>query len=112
MALIAKGNKIIMDAYDYGVQLPFDITGAKFNPTDKMRFEIRKSKDSEILLSKDYSNELDSVDKFRFFLELTQEESSKIAPNNYIYYVRYIVEGNVRDTVASGEEFKVKNGNG
>ena len=38
-----KGNKIIMDAYDYGIQLPFDITGVTFAPTDKMKFELKKS---------------------------------------------------------------------
>lgn len=112
MALIAKGNKIIMDAYDYGIQLPFDITGAEFNPTDKMRFEIKKSKDSEAIFTKDFSNELDSTSKFRFFLELTQDESSNIAPNNYVYFVKYVKEGTVQDTIVSGEDFKVKNGNG
>ena len=112
MAFITKGNKIIMDAYDYGIQLPFDITGVTFAPTDKMKFELKKSKDSETLLSKEFSNELDLTNKFRFFLELTQEESRNIAPGNYVYFVRYLKNDVIQDTVVSGEEFKVKNGNG
>lgn len=111
MAFITKGNRIIMDAYDYGVQLPFDVTGITFAPTDKMRFEIKKSKDSETLFTKDYLNELDSTTKFRFFLEFTKEESDKIAPSNYVYFVRYLKNDTVKDTVVSGEDFKVITGN-
>lgn len=112
MAFNTKGNKIIMDAYDYGIQLPFDITGAAFAPSDKMRFELKKSEDSEVLLTKEFYNELDSASKFRFFLELNQQEANLIPPANYVYYVRYIKEGTVKDTVVSGEVFKVKKGNG
>ena len=90
MAFLAKGNKITMDTYDYGIQLPFDITGDNFQPIDKMRFELRKSKDSENIISKDYLNELDSTSKFRFFLELTKEESALLTPGNYVYYVKYL----------------------
>ncbi len=112
MAFITKGNKIIMDAYDYGIQLPFDVTGITFAPTDKMRFELKKSKDSETLLTKDFLNELDSTSKFRFFLELTEDESKNITPGNYIYFVRYLKHDTIQDTVVSGETFQIKNGNG
>lgn len=112
MAFITKGNKIIMDAYDYGIQLPFDVTGAIFTPTDKMRFELKKSKDAGVLLTKEFRNELDSTSKFRFFLEFDETESSKIAPGNYIYYVKYLKNDVVRDTIVSGEVFQIKNGNG
>ena len=112
MAFITKGNKIIMDAYDYGIQLPFDVTGVTFAPSDKMRFELKKQKDTETLLTKDFSNELDSTSKFRFFLEFSEEESNKIAPGNYIYYIKYLKNDIVRDTVVSGEVFQIKNGNG
>lgn len=112
MAFITKGNKIIMDAYDYGIQLPFDVTGATFAPTDKMRFELKKSKDSETLLTKEFLNELDSTTKFRFFLEFSEDESKKIAPGNYVYFVRYLKHDIIQDTVVSGEVFQIKNGNG
>lgn len=112
MAFNTKGNKIIMDAYDYGIQLPFDVVGTVFSPADKMRFELKKSEDSEVLITKDFLNELDTPSKFRFFLEFTQQETNLITPGNYVYYVRYVKEGVVRDTVASGEDFKVKKGNG
>lgn len=110
MALIAKGNKITMDVNDYGIQLPFDVTGAVFEPFDKMRFELKKSKDSDVLFSRDYLNELDSTSKFRFFLELTQEESSQITQGNYLYFVKYLRNDIILDTIAS-DDFKVRNGN-
>lgn len=112
MAFITKGNKIIMDAYDFGIQLPFDVTGVTFAITDKMRFELKKSKDSDVLLAKEFRNELDSTSKFRFFLQFDQEESSKIAPGNYIYYIKYLRNDEVLDTIVSGEVFQIKNGNG
>lgn len=111
MAFITKGNKIIMDAYDYGIQLPFDVTGVTFALTDKMRFELKKSKDSDVLFIKEFRNELDNTAKFRFFLEFTQEESNKITPGNYIYYVKYLKDDEVLDTIVSGEAFQIKNGN-
>lgn len=110
MALFAKGNKITMDVNDYGIQLPIDVTGATFALTDKMRFEIKKSKDSDVLFSKDYLNELDNSSKFRFFFELTQEESIQFSPGNYIYFVKYVKDDIVRDTIGS-DDFKVRNGN-
>lgn len=108
MAFIIKGSRITMDAYDYGLQLPIDVEEGEFETTDKMRFELKKSKDSTVLISKDYVNTLTDTAKFRFFLEFTEEESAELPPGNYVYYIRYIKNGELRDTLVSGEDFKIK----
>lgn len=111
MAFEIKGSRITMDAYDYGIQLPFDIEEGEFEATDTMRFELKKSKDSVTLVTKEYTNEIsDNPNLFRFFLEFTKSESEVIPPGNYVYYIIYLKDGDVRDTLVSGETFKIKNG--
>lgn len=110
MAFLTKGTKIIMDAYDYGMQLPFDVEGAAFETTDKMLFELKKYETSLPLISKEYSNEIDSTDLFRFFLDFTKKESESLPPGNYVYYLKYVKDGETRDTIISGEDFKIKKG--
>lgn len=108
MAFLIKGNRITMDAYDYGLQLPIDVEDGTFEPTDKMLFELKKSKDSVPLISKEYVNVLSDTNLFRFFLEFTEKESLELPPGNYVYYVKYIKNGELRDTLVSGEDFKIK----
>lgn len=108
MAFIIKGNRITMDAYDYGMQLPIDVEEGTFESTDKMLFELKKSKDSVAIISKEYTNAVDKEDLFRFFLEFTEKESESLPPGNYVYYIKYIKNGELRDTLVSGEDFKIK----
>ena len=107
MAFKAKGTKIIMDAYDYGIQIPFDISDLEFEDGDTILFEIKKSKDSGAIISKEYTNESTDTDTFRFFLEFTKKESEQLYPGNYVYYLKHIRDGEVRDTLVSGEDFKI-----
>lgn len=108
MAFIAKGTRISMDAYDYGITLPIDVEGTNFEEDDTMLFELKKSSDSNSLIVKEFSNELQSTDLFRFFLEFSKEESESLFPGNYVYYIRYLKDGNVRDTIVDGDDFKIK----
>lgn len=108
MAFNIKGSRIIMDAHDYGLQLPIDVEDGTFEPEDKMLFELKKSKDSAPLISKEYVNTLSDETMFRFFLEFTKNESAELPPGNYVYYIRYIKNGELQDTLVSGEDFKIK----
>lgn len=110
MALLSKGTRITMDYGDYGIQLPIDIDGAVFEDTDTMLFELKKSKNSCPIIKKEYTNTSDDNNLFRFFLEFTKKESQAIPPGNYVYYITYLKNGDVRDTIVSGESFKIKNG--
>lgn len=108
MAFNIKGSRITMDAYDYGLQLPIDVEEGTFEETDKMLFELKKSKDSAPLISKEYINTLSDTSLFRFFLEFTENESAALPPGNYVYYIKYKKNGELRDTLVSGEDFKIK----
>lgn len=108
MAFNIKGSRITMDAYDYGLQLPIDVEEGTFEAGDKMLFELKKSKDSVALISKEYINTLSDTNLFRFFLEFTEKESAALPPGNYVYYIKYIKNGELRDTLVSGEDFRIK----
>lgn len=108
MALIAKGTRIFMDYADYGITLPIDVEGTDFEATDTMIFELKKSSDSPSIITKEFTNELESTSLFRFFLEFSKKEAESLFPGNYVYYVRYLKDGDVRDTVIDGDDFKIK----
>lgn len=110
MAFITKGNKIIMDAYDFGLQLPFDISNLEFEENDKIVFELKKSKNSNTIIRKEFSNRSTDKNTFRFFLEFTKNDTENLYPGNYVYYLKHIRDDEVRNTLISGEDFKIKNG--
>ena len=110
MAFITKGNKIIMDAYDFGLQLPFDISNLEFEENDKIVFELKKSKNSNIIIRKEFSNRSTDKNTFRFFLEFTKNDAEYLYPGNYVYYLKHIRDDEIRNTLISGEYFKIKNG--
>lgn len=109
MALKAKGTKITMDAYDFGQILPFELTELSLEPGDQIIFELRKSKDTAPLIIKTYNNENADTTSFQFFLSFTQKETSYLFPGNYVYYLRHLRNGELRDTLVTAEQFKIKN---
>ena len=109
MALLAKGTQITMDYGDYGIQLAIDVEGAIFEDIDTMLFKLKKSKNSRSIIKKEYTNEYNGNNLFRFFLDFTKKESQSIPPGNYVYYIVYLKDGEARHTIVSGESFKIKN---
>ena len=107
MALEGKGTRITMDYGDYGIQLPFDITDMDYEEGDIILFELRKSTKTGVILTKEYTNESATEDTFRFFLEFTKKESEGLYPGNYVYYLKHIRDGEIKDTLVSGESFKI-----
>lgn len=110
MAFETKGTKIMMDAYDYGLQLPFEISEIDFESNDKILFELKKDKNSGVIVSKEYSNQSTTDGLVRVFLEFTKKESEGLHPGNYVYYLKHIREDQVRDTLVLGEDFQIRNG--
>lgn len=108
MALKGKGTRITMDYGDYGIQLPFDITDMDYEEGDTILFELRKSTKSGVILAKEYTNASTTEDIFRFFLEFTKKESESLYPGNYVYYLKHIRDGEIKDTLISGESFSIK----
>lgn len=107
MALEGKGTRITMNYGDYGIQLPFDITDIDYEEGDIILFELRKSTKTGVILAKEYKNQETTEGIFRFFLEFTKKESEGLYPGNYVYYLRHIRDGEIKDTLVSGESFKI-----
>ena len=107
MALVGKGTRITMDYGDYGIQLPFDITDMDYEEGDTILFELRKSAKSGVVMTKEYTNMSTTEGTFRFFLEFTEKESKSLYPGNYVYYLKHMRDGELQDTIVSGENFKI-----
>ena len=108
MALLAEGRKILMNEGDYGVDLPFTMTGFEFEPNDKFLFSITKKGGTSKVLEKEYKNLTGDMTQFAFALSFTKEESSKLNKGVYDYSLVFLREdANIRSTVVSNEEFRV-----
>lgn len=109
MALKSEGRKILMNKGDYGIDLPFTMTGFEFEPDDKFLFILTKNNGNNQLLEKTYSNLAeDAVSQFAFALSFTKEESLKLDKGSYAYSLIFLRDdANIRSTIVSNEEFRV-----
>lgn len=108
MAINSTVSKITMDAYDFGIQLPFIFSEFPFEEGDKLLFELKKNEYSSPIIEKTFDNDYENMDIFVFSLDFTQKESAKIPPGNYLYYIKLIRNDEVKDTFLS-DEFIIKN---
>ena len=108
MALKSEGRKILMNKGDYGIDLPFTMTGFEFEPNDKFLFRITKNNGSNQILEKEYSNLTGDMSQFAFALSFTKEESLKLDKGSYAYSLIFLRDdANIRSTIVSNEEFRV-----
>ena len=107
--LKSVNNKIIMSHGDFGSVLPFTITDITLDSNeDKILFEIKKAPNSYTVLSKVYSNKLESLREIQFDLSFTKEETARLPRGSYVYYVRHIRDDELRDTLLEDKLFEVK----
>lgn len=108
--LISKGKKIIMDEYDFGLDLPFKLSGDVL-ATDKIVFTIKKQYEDEVIIKKEYEELTEEEGKFVFVLTFTEEETHLIPRGKYNYIIQQCRDCELHNTVESGGEFVVKKGN-
>ena len=109
MALKSEGRKILMNVGDFGVDLPFTMTGIQFEPDDKFLIIITKNNNAVKVIEKEYTNLAGGyLTQFSFVLSFTEEESAKLPKGVYNYTLIFLRESeNIRNTVVSNEEFRV-----
>lgn len=108
--LKAEGKKIIMDEYDYGLDLPFKLSGDVL-VTDKIVFSIKKQYEDEVIIKKEYMGLTEEEGKLVFILTFTEEEAKLIPRGKYTYVIQQCRECKLHNTVESSGEFVVRKGN-
>ena len=95
-----------MNQGDYGVTLPFTVTGTEFQENDTFLFQILKT--GGTVLEKSFNNLSEDLTKFAFSLSFTKDESNKLNKGAYTYNLIHIRnEDALRNTVISNEDFNV-----
>jgi hypothetical protein len=108
--LKGEGKKIIMDEYDYGLDLPFRLSG-DILATDKIVFTIRKQYEDKVIIRKEYRELKEEDGKLVFVLNFTEEEAQLIPHGKYTYIIQQCRGCELHNTVESEGEFVVKKGN-
>ncbi len=107
--LRVNGNKIRMDEGDYGLFLPFKISGDVL-ATDKIEFRIKDNSYSDLILKKDFTDLVEEDGKFVFKLSFTKEESDKLKEGTYHYGIKQYRDDVLLNTIVEDETFKVDKG--
>lgn len=108
MAFFSKGESLTLDYLDYGLQIPFEIYELDFEEGDKIVFEVKKSKNSGVIFTKEFENQSTEEGTVVIFLEFTKKESESLFPGNYVYYLRHCRDGEVQNTIITEKDFKVR----
>lgn len=109
--LKASGKTIIMNEGDYGLGLPFKITGKDVLTTDTFKFTIKENEYSDdIIYEKEFTNLSNEDDGFVFILSFSKEESEKISFGEYVYGIKQYRNNKFINTILNKAKFKVEKG--
>lgn len=108
--LRAEGKKIIMNECDYGLDLPFYLSG-DILATDKIVFSIKKDEyKEEKIIRKEFTDLVEEEGKFLFNLSFTEEDSTKLSAGNYIYIIQQCRDCELHNTIVRNGIFEVEKG--
>ena len=96
---VTQDNNIVMNEGDFGVELPMKI--GNILDTDTIKFIIYDASDNEI------ANKTLPYRDGAFIFELTQEESSRLVKNNYLYKIVQYRGDIMQNTLIEGSIFKI-----
>lgn len=109
--LRAEGKRIFMDEGDWGLSLPFKLSGNDILSTDVFQFKIKRSiHNEEAIVEKEFTNLSEKDGEFVFALDFTKEESNKLPEDKYRYGLKQYRDGELLNTVISDGYFEVQKG--
>ena len=109
--LVAKGKTIVMDEGDYGLSLPFKISGGDILSTDTIKFTIKANEyDEEAKISKTYTNLTSEDESFVFDFSLSESESALLPAGDYLYGLKQYRNGEFLNTIRKSATFRVEKG--
>ncbi len=101
------GNQLIMYEGDYNINLPFIITNVTVGTSsaEKIIITIRKTINSEALITKEYAN----VSNNTVVFVLTAADTALLPAGNYVYSVQWVKTGTgaFSNTIIPAGELKV-----
>lgn len=104
-----EGDIIMMDEGDYGLSLPFKLSGNVL-ATDKIKFRIKDNVYSDLIIEKEFTNLTEEDGKFLFELNFSKENSEKLKEGTYHYGIKQYRDDEFLNTIVDDEIFKVDKG--
>ena len=97
------GDKLYMSEGDFGLGLPFTVSGFEVAPTDSLRFTFKTATNGDTILEKTYTNIVDNS----FELTFTADESELFTPGTYVYSLEWYQSGHFACFIVENGRFKV-----
>lgn len=88
MAWTVSGTALEMAEGDFGINLPFTISGTTLSASDTLRFTIKDKVNGTTILEKEYSPSNNEVN-----LSLTEAESGLFSVGKYCYNLDWYRDG-------------------
>ena len=100
---VVNGQDLKMTEGDYGLELPVTISGATIAAQDEIKLTIKKARNGETLIEKNFSSVLNNTVN----LELTQAESALLSVGTYVYVLDWYQNGAFMCNIIPCASFKV-----
>lgn len=108
--LKSDGKTITMNEYDYGLDLPFKLSGDILT-TDKIVFSIKKNiYQEEKIIRKEFNDLVNEDGKIVFVLSFTEDETKLLPSGNYIYMIHQCRHCKMHNTIVKDGIFTVEKG--
>ena len=89
---------------DFGVQLPFVISGITIQPGDSALFTVKHEKNGDPVIQKEYTNIAGNI----IDLSLTEAESALLHVGNYVYSLDWYKYGKFQYNLINNAKLKVE----
>lgn len=105
------GKTIIMDEGDYGLDLPFKLSGKNILANDTIAFKIGYGLYSDkCIVKKEFNNLVEKDGKFVFVLNFDKNETELLKSGEYVYGLKQYRDGEFLNTIINCEKFIVNKG--
>lgn len=97
------GTSLQMVEGDYGIKLPFSVSGTTLSAGDSIRFTFKDTVNGTTILTKEYT----TFNQNAADLELTEAESALFPVGSYVYNMDWYQDGNFMCNIIPLGTFKV-----
>lgn len=98
-----KQDTISMCEGDYGIRLTITVHDVTFSNADTLKFTVKKNKNGDVLVEKEFS----AVDESSIELEFTAEESAHLPVGKFVYVLDWYQNGIFLCNLIPSAVFKV-----
>lgn len=97
-----NGKELRMAEGDFGIELPFSVSGVTFSESDVLKFTFKKKVNDAVILVKEYVPTENKAN-----LVFTEDETALFPVGSYVYSLDWYQSGNFMCNIIAVSSFKV-----